>query len=244
VEKILPALALLLTISPAAFAQAPAQQPPAQQPPVLVVTGNGEVLAAPDEAFVRLGIVRQAPAAQSAQDQASAVAQQILNEIRKLGVMPEQIQTARLILSPVYAPRSPESRDAPRIVAYNASNTVTVRLENLSLVGPVIDAGLKAGANQLEGVQFGLRNELPARQQALKQAVNEARSKAEAMAEALRINLGEVLEVSEGGSVSPKFDMAVASRTFEAAAAPPTPVSPGQIQVFANVTIRYRISQK
>jgi uncharacterized protein YggE len=238
VEKILPAFALLLTLSTAVFAQAPAPQPP-----VLVVTGNGEVLATPDEAFVRLGIVRQAPAAQSAQDQASAVAQQILNEIRKLGVMPEQIQTARLILSPVYAPRSPESRDAPRIVAYNASNTVTVRLENLSLIGPVIDAGLKAGANQLEGVQFGLRNELPSRQQALKQAVNEARSKAEAMAEALRINLGEVLEVSEGGSVSPKFDMAVASRTFEAAA-PQTPVSPGQIQVFANVTIRYRISQK
>jgi uncharacterized protein YggE len=240
VEKILHAFALILTLSTVTLAQAPTPPPP----PALVVTGNGEVLAAPDEASVRLGIVRQAPAAQSAQDQASAVAQQILNEIRKLGVMPEQIQTARLILSPVYAPRSPESRDAPRIVAYNASNTVTVRLENLSLVGPVIDAGLKAGANQLEGVQFGLRNELPARQQALKQAVNEARSKAEAMAEALRINLGEVLEVSEGGSVSPRFDMAVSSRALEAASAPQTPVSPGQIQVFANVTIRYRISPR
>jgi hypothetical protein len=212
---------------------------------MLVVTGNGEVTAAPDEAFVRLGIVRQAPAAQAAQDQANAVAQQILNEIKKLGVMPEKIQTARLVLTPVYAPRNPESRDAPRIVAYNASNTVTIRLDNLSLVGPVIDAGLKAGANQLEGVQFGLRNELPSRQQALKQAVNEARGKAEAMAEALHINLGEVWDVSEGASVSPRFEAPLNGRVFSAAAADvATPVSPGELNVTATVTIRYRISQK
>src|SRR5262245_54919495 len=158
-KKFLPGILLVPILATAALAQAPVT-PRQPQPPRLVVTGNGEVMAAPDEAYVRLGIVRQAPAAQAAQDQASAVAQQILNEIKKLGVMPEKIQTARLVLTPVYAPRSPESRDTPRIVSYNASNTVTVRLENLSLVGPVIDAGLKAGANQLEGVQFGLRNEV------------------------------------------------------------------------------------
>src|SRR5205823_10924329 len=201
---------------------------------------NSDVMVTPDEASVRLGIVRQAPAAQTAQDQANAVAQQILSEIRKLGVMPEKIQTARLVLSPVYAPRSPESRDAPRIVAYNASNTVTVRLDDLSLVGPVIDAGLKAGANQLEGVQFGLRNELPSRQQALKQAVNEARGKAEAMAEALRVTLGEVLEISEGGSISPRFEAPLNGRVFAAQADVATPVSTGQLDVSATVTIRYR----
>ena len=241
-KKFLLALLLVSTLAAPALAQAPVPQ---VQPPMLVVTGDGEVTATPDEAYVRLGIVRQAAAAQAAQDQANAVAQQILNEIKKLGVVPEKIQTARLVLSPVYAPRSPESRDAPRIVAYNASNTVTVRLEDLSLVGPVIDAGLKAGANQLEGVQFGLRNEMPSRQQALKQAVNEARGKAEAMAEALHVNLGEVLEVSEGPSISPRFEAPLGGRVFAAAQADvATPVSPGQLDVSATVTIRYRISQK
>ena len=213
---------------------------PEARPPVLVVNGTAQILVAPDEATVRLGIVRQAANAQTAQEQARSVAQEILNALGRAGVAANQIQTARLVLSPVYAPRSPESRDAPKIVAYNAANTVSVRLQNLTLVGPVIDAGLKAGANQLEGVQFGLRNDLPARQEALKRAVEEARGKAQTMAEALRVNLGEVLEASEGGiSVVDHVEAFTASRAL--VAAPETPVSPGQIQVNANVTIRYRI---
>jgi uncharacterized protein YggE len=114
-----------------------AQRTDTPPPPSLVVSGNAQVLAVPDQATVRLGIVRQAPTAQAAQDQTNAVGQEILNAIGRTGVNPQQVQTARLMLTPVYAPRSPESRDAPRIVAYNASNTVSVRLDNLSLVGPV-----------------------------------------------------------------------------------------------------------
>jgi len=221
------------------FLQRPDAPPP---PPVLVVTGTAEVFVAPDQATVRLGIVRQSANAQAAQEQASAAAQEILNAIGKVGVPSSQIQTMRLVLSPVYAPRSPDSRDAPRIVAYNATNTVSVRLENLSQVGPVIDAGLKAGANQLEGVQFGLRNDLPARQQALKDAVEVARGKATTMADALRVNLAEVLEASEGGvSIISERVEPFAARTALAAE---TPVSPGQIQVNATVTIRYRIAPK
>ena len=221
------------------FLQRPDAPPP---PPVLVVSGTAEVFVAPDQATVRLGIVRQSANAQAAQEQASAAAQEILNAIGKVGVPSSQIQTMRLVLSPVYAPRSPDSRDAPRIVAYNATNTVSVRLENLSQVGPVIDAGLKAGANQLEGVQFGLRNDLPSRQQALKDAVEVARGKAMTMADALRVNLAEVLEASEGGvSIISERVEPFAARTALAAE---TPVSPGQIQVNATVTIRYRIAPK
>ncbi len=216
--------------------------PPPPPVPVLVVSGNASVMAVPDQAIVRLGIVRQAASAQAAQEQANVAAREILNAVEKAGVPPNQIQTARLVLTPIYAPRNPDSRDAPRIVAYNATNTISVRLENLSIVGTVIDAGLKAGANQIEGVGFALRNDLPSRQQVLKQAVEEARSKAQTMAEALRVNLVEVLEVSEGGvSIVDRVEPVFASR---AAAATETPVSPGQIEVRASVTIRYRISSK
>jgi len=222
------------------FVQQPAPMPPG--PPVLIASGNASVMAVPDQATVRLGIVRQAAVAQTAQEQANTAAQEILNAVQKAGVSANQIQTARLVLTPVYAPRAPESRDAPRIVAYNATNTISIRLDNLSIVGAVIDAGLKAGANQLEGVVFGLRNDLPSRQQALRQAVEEARSKAQVMAEAARVRLGEVLEVSEGGVSILDHEPVLAGRVMAAAVAPP--VSPGEIEVRASVTIRYRIAGK
>jgi len=212
------------------------------RPPEIVVQGSAQIFALPDEATVRLGIVRQSANAQAAQEQVNSVAQEILSAITKAGVPAAQIQTSRLTLSPVYAPRSPESREAPRIVAYNASNTVAVRLTNLTMVGSVIDAGLKAGANQLDGVQFGLRNDLPSRQEALKKAVQEAQSKAQVMAEALRVNLAEVIEASESGVSVVPFSEAVPAARLAITA--DTPVSPGQIQVQANVTIRYRITPK
>ena len=232
----LPAVLLVLTITAPAFTQ---RAQPSE--PVIAVQGSAEIRVAPDEATVRLGILRQANTAQAAQEQANATAQQILSAITQLGVPQQQIQTSRLNLSPIFAPRGPESREAPRIVAYQAANLISIRLDDLSQVGPAIDAGLKAGANQLEGVQFGLRNELPAREQALKQAVNEARRKADAIAEALNVRLDGVLDVSEGGvSVTPRteFGDVVMARSLEAA---PTPVSPGQLEVRASVSIRYRI---
>ena len=214
----------------------PPSLPP--QPPVLVVTGNAQVLAVPDEAIVRLGIIRQSAVAETAQEQANAVAQEILSAITKAGVPAKDIQTARLVLSPVYNTRGPDQR----ITSYNATNTVSIRLENLGIVGNVIDTGLKAGANQLEGVQFRLRNELPAREQALKQAVQEAQGKASAMADALRVNLIGVMEASEGGvSVIPRIQSFAAEA---ARSATPTPVSPGEIEIQANVTVRYRIAPK
>src|SRR5262245_34313244 len=63
--------------------QRPELAPP--PPPVIVVTGSAQIMAMPDEATVRLGIVRQAPVAQTAQEQANAVAQDILNAVLKAG---------------------------------------------------------------------------------------------------------------------------------------------------------------
>jgi uncharacterized protein YggE len=226
-----------------------AQVPPQQNPPVpvLVVNGESQISVAPDQATVRLGILKQQPTADAAQSQANMVAQEILNAITKTGVSASQIRTSRLTLNPVHAQRR-DSFEPPRIVAYSAQNVVTVTVQDLAKVGPVIDAGLKAGANELLGVNFELKNDLAARQQALKQAVTEARKKAETMAEAMDIKLGGALEVVEGGaSVVPQPFPYAGAEAFAARAAAdiaPTPVSPGELEVHANVMVRYRIEGK
>src|SRR5262249_4960111 len=150
---------------------------------------------------------RQANTAQAAQDQTNTLAADILAAITRAGIPAADVQTSRLTLTPVYAPRTPDTSQAPRIVAYQAANMVAVRGKDLAKIGPVIDAGLKAGANEVQGIQFSLRDDLPSRQQALKLAVADARRKADAIAEASNATLGLPLEISENGvSVMSKSD--------------------------------------
>ena len=213
--------------------------------PVLTVSGTGEARVAPDEATVRLGVFAQAETARAAQDQVSRTAGAILEAIRRLGVPAEQIQTSELSLSPVYGQERPDPRGTvqePRIVGYQASNIVEVRLDRLDRVGPVIDAGLGAGANRLDGVFFGLRDDEKARAEALTRAVQEARAKADALARALKVRIVRVVEVAEGGiSVSPPPFLKGRMASMEMAQAD-TPVSTGQVGVSASVTIRYEIA--
>jgi len=237
--------ALVLMVSTFLALPAQGQSATEKEPSVLTVTGRGEVRIAPDEATVQLGVARQRETAQEAQEEVNEVAQEILTAVIQLGVEAEHIQTSELRLSPVYNTRGrrPGSGDEPRVVAYRASNMVSVRLENLSLVGLVIDAAMKAGGNQLQGVHFALRNDLSAREQALKEAVKAASQKAKAISEALDVKIIEVLEVNEGSAsvrrVQPQRIEALLARVDADA----TPVSPGQLTVGASVTIRYRIGQ-
>lgn len=212
---------------------------------VLTVSGSGEARVAPDEATVRLGVVAQGATARAAQDQVSRTAGAVLDAIRKAGIKDEDIQTSGLSLSPLYSQGRPnQENQAPRITGYQANNTVTVRVNDLTKVGPVIDAGLGAGANTLDGVEFGLRNDEAARAQALSDAALKARAKAQTLASALGLKLGNVLEVAEGGvSVVPQpYPRYGRVAMMEMSAAPETPVSAGQVGVQASVTIRYRIS--
>jgi uncharacterized protein YggE len=236
-----PMLSLALT-APLAAQVAPGAPPP-QEPdvPILTVSGSGQSHVAPDEATVRLGVLAQATTAREAQDRVNRTAGAILEAIRKLGIPAERIQTSGLNLGPQYAQGRSEA--SPRITGYQASNSVSVRIDDLAKVGPVIDAGLAAGANNLDGVEFGLRDDGAARAEALNSAVRSARGKAEALAVALRVRLVEIVEVAEGGvAISPPQPFRGRAMAMASEAVAATPVAAGQVGVDASVTVRWRIA--
>jgi uncharacterized protein YggE len=228
-------IVLTLLIAWPAFAQTGTES-------VLTVSGNGEVRVEPDLATVRLGIVGQAETDRVAQDAANLVGAAILDAHADVGVDDDDIQTAGLNLTPFY--RRIQVDGEPEIIGYRASNTVSVRVTDVRLVGGIIDAGLEAGANQLQGVSFGLQDDLAAREEALRMAIAEARRKAEAMANALGANLAGVLRVNEGGVFVQQPVMEMGARAMAAQQMVPTPVAPGSVSVSASVSIEYRISPR
>lgn len=234
-------LMILLLIYPATLlAQTGTKE--SAPPPTMTVTGHGKVFAAPDRAIVRLGVISQEKEAAEAQAQASAVVGRAIEQLKQLGIPSEKITTVGLTLTPVYSRQSPTPRQEPvepAIIAYRARNTIKVVIDDLSRVGNVIDTSVKAGANQLEGVSFELKDDAKYSDQALRLAVREARRKADAIADALGVAVQGVEEISEGGIdvVRPQMHMA---RAFSAEAS--TPIEPGQVGVDASVTIKFSIA--
>ena len=228
-------LALVATAVPGLVrAQAPTEEP------VLRVQGSAEIRVAPDLGVVRLGVAEEARAAREAQSAVNATAGAILDAVRGVGIEERNVQTVRVVLSPLYSSRRPDDREEPRIVGYRASNTVSVRVDDLGLVGQVIDVALEAGANQLEGVSFGLQDDQAVRQLALRQAIAEARGKADAMADALGVELDAIISVTED-NVFVRQPVIETARVMALQGEAPTSVSPGEVSVSASVSIEYRI---
>jgi uncharacterized protein len=240
-KKTTVALAAALTLSALPLLGQSPQARETAEPvvPVLSVQGSGSSRVDPDEATVRLGVLAQAPTAQVVMQQVNQTANAILAAVRKLGVPEKDIQTSELNLSPVYAQVPQDRGGEPRISGYQASNVVSIRLTKMDIVGPVVDAGLGAGANRLDGVVFGLQNDEAARSDALAKAAAAARTKATALAKALNVRLAEILEVVEGGVTV--FTPMRSSRMAMESMSADTAVSAGQVGVDASLTLRYRI---
>jgi uncharacterized protein YggE len=219
-----------------------------QPQPTLTVSADAHVQTAPDLATVRLGVFAQEKDAAAAQSKVNDALGKIITAIRGQGVAAEQIQTSGLSLSPLYTnprPRQNGETEEARIYAYRADSTVSVRVKDLKRTGAVIDAALTNGANQLQGVSFGLQNETSAKTQALRESAASAKAKANAIADALGVRLVELVEAQEGGAnvIRPIFEGYGRAMDMAAPASiAPTPVEPGQIDISASITLRYRIS--
>jgi uncharacterized protein YggE len=216
-------------------APAAAQETARPVTPQIVTQGTGEVRVAPDRAIVRFGVQIDAADAKTAQGRVNEAMQRVNEALRRLTIPENRIGTERLELSPVYEPQRPQDT-RPRLSGYRAANVVRVELDDLARLGPIIDAAVGAGANNIEGIEFTLTNEAPHRMEALRQASREARAKAEAITQALGVHLGSLIEATEGGiEVVPPRPLA-----FERSVMAATPVQPGELTVRATVTVRYR----
>ena len=162
----------------------------------ITVQGRGEVRAAPDTAFITVGVETVAATAAGASDELGNVASGIVAAIQDAGVAEADILTQSLNLSPIYE-RSDEGDTTATIAGYRASTTVTATVRDIDSASVVLDASLAAGANVIESVRFGVADDVPLRQQALAAAVQDAARKANAMAGSLGGNIGGLIWMVE-----------------------------------------------
>lgn len=201
---------------------------------IVLATGDGSVAVTPDQAKVTLSVVTQAQTAQDASSQNATVASNVISQVRAVLGTSGDIKTISYSLSPLYSYSS--NGDAPKLLGYSVTNTIGATVNDIALIGKVIDTGVQAGATRIDSLQFTLKDDSTAKAAALKSATIRAKSKADAMAAALGMRTGAIFAIQEAGAtVSP-------IRTAGAPSAS-TPVVPGTVEVQANVTIEVELLQ-
>lgn len=193
----------------------------------ITVTGDGTVDATPDRASFDFGVTTNGATAAEALSRNSTEARAIIGALKKSGIDAADIQTTQVSLWPQ------TSNDGTRITGYQASNSVQVTAA-LGRSGELVDAAVRAGANNVDGPSLDTADKASLYNAALKKALAAAKVKAQAIAEATGLTLGTVLKVNEGGSPAPiVYGAALAAR----GAAPP--IEAGTQKIDASVTVTF-----
>ena len=204
---------------------------------MLTVTGQGEVFAQADVAYVTLGVSEQDASAARATDRMSRAAAQILERLQTSGIDMVDIQTGQLSLERIYDPSS--YNGTPTVTGFEATTMLTVRVRDLGSLGEVLDAVVKDGANRLGGVRFDVLNPEPLLNAARRAAVADARAKATLFADAAGVELGDLIRLEEQGAglrPQPMLEMRMMADSSS------IPVAGGEVSLQASVTLVYAIA--
>ena len=143
-----------------------------------------------------MSVVTQNAQAQVATQQNAGKSEAVGKAVQEAAGANAELKTTGYSLQP----QQNDNGKTPRIVGYEARNSVSVTISDLSKVGVVIDAASRAGANSIEGVSFILKDNNSATGKALADATSQAMTKARAIAQAMGGKVLRVVEEQEQGT--------------------------------------------
>ena len=232
------ALGTLATMPASAQNQTPAMAAPGGT--LLSVSAQAEVRRVPDIATLSTGVVTQAADANAAMRANAEQMDRVVAAIRKAGIAERDIQTSGVNLYPQY--RHAENQP-PTITGYQASNTVNITVRDIDKLGPIMDALVASGANQVNGPSFDIDDKDGALDEARKAAIAKARARAEMYAGTLGMRVRRIVSISEGGSFGPPVPMPMMAMARMEKAQADTSISPGENTVSANLDVVFELGQ-
>ncbi len=231
------ALAATALTAPASAQTTVGAVPIVQDGTTLDINAEGRTTRVPDLAIIRSGVVSQAPTAAAALSDNSGRMGRVLAALRRAGIADRDIQTSNVSLSPQY--RYAEGKP-PVITGYQAVNNVTIRFREVTKAGPILDALVAEGANQIDGPNLMLDKPAEALDEARADAVKRARERAELYARAAGLKVARIVSITEQGEnagapppAPPMMMMRAEARNQS------TDIVAGERDVTVNVQVRF-----
>ena len=214
---------------------------------VLTISADGRSVRTPDLAVFNAGVTTQAKTAAAALAENAERMNAVIAALKQSGIADRDIQTSNLSVNPVYGqPRADANGNVtgePVIMGYQASNQVEVKQRKIGNYGKTIDTLVSAGANQVSGPAFQLDQPDAASDEARIDAMKKARARADLYAKAAGMTVRRILTISEGGGYAPQPMVMYARADKMMAGSAPSPVSAGELQIGANVTVTFELGQ-
>jgi uncharacterized protein YggE len=215
--------------------QVPAQMVPADGA-FLDVVAEGRTKRVPDLAILGAGVVTEGDTAAAALSANAQRMERVMAALKRAGVADRDIRTANLNLSPRY--RYGENQP-PVITGYQASNRVQVRFRDIAKSGPILDALVREGANQIDGPRLSLSQPDAAMDEARRDAIERARARAQLYAQAAGMRVDRIVNISENAPPQggPMPIVVTGSRMMAEAA--DTKIAAGEQEVEMTVHVRF-----
>ncbi len=207
---------------------------------LLSVSASADAKRVPDVATISTGVVTQATDANAAMRANAVQMDKVMKAIRAAGIAERDIQTSGISLNPQYkyAENTP-----PTITGYQANNTVSVKVRDLSKLGKVLDTLVEQGANQVNGPSFEVDKPDEAYDEARLGALKKAKARAQTYADALDLKVRRIVSISEGGASMPRPMPMVRAMASDAMMNKETSVSPGETTLSVDLEVVFELGR-
>lgn len=203
---------------------------------LLNISAQAEASRVPDVATLSAGVVTQAADGNTAMRDNAVQMDKVMAAIKAAGIAERDIRTSGINLSPQYRYADNE---APKITGYQASNTVSLKVRDISKLGKVLDSLAAQGANQINGPSFEIDQPEPVYDQARIAALKKAQARAETYAKSLGLHVRRIVSISEGssGGFRPVPMMSMARAKAD------TVVAPGESTLSVNLDVVFELGR-
>lgn len=209
----------------------------------ITVSGNGEARATPDTAIVTLAVTKQEKTARESLDANNTAMSAVLDALKADGIEARDLQTSGFTIQPVYdySQNNDGSQKPPVLVGYQTTNSLTIRLRDLSKAGALIDKSVTLGINQGGDIRFVNEDTAAILKDARAKAMKDAIAKAKELTAAAGVDVGRIVDISE--TVSNPMPMPMMAMAEKADAPRAVPMAPGENSYNVSVNVTFAIKQ-
>ena len=199
--------------------------------PSISVSANASIEVAPDTAVISFDVNGKGRTAAEATSASAAKMDSVKRNLLGCNILGNDITPARYTLYP-------DTDIKGKITGYTASNSVRIKLKDISKLGPVIDKISAAGVDTINNISFSVSSRELYRNKLLAQAVENARQQAAVVANAGGRTLGKLLSANistYSGGMGRSYGNMKLMAASDRAVAPETSISAQEITIKASV---------